>query len=156
MQPSQLSRFSSLTWSSCAELSCWAEGSKRRHSTIVSAGGGCSSGTHQRKKQIPHKNKTTSQQKYNLKKKKKPLGSETLEGYLKYCFGFFDSVVSHKGGKSWVIAFWSLEKCEGKQLAVDRPGLGWKNGNSSSSGLALFLVFLVVVKDVCCLRKMIH
>lgn len=58
---------------------------------------------HTREEESPDNNlQTTSQQKSQFKKKKKKNpGSKTLAVYLKYHFGFFDSVVSHKeGGKS--------------------------------------------------------
>ena len=52
---------------------------------------------HTREEESPDNNlQITSQQKSQLKKNP---GSKTLEMYLKYHFGFFDSVVSHKEEK---------------------------------------------------------
>lgn len=131
VQPSQLTRlFLDL------EKPCWVRGAEQEavEEGTVPVSSGSVFLEHTREEESPDNNlQTTSQQKSQLKKKKNP-GSKTLAVYLKYHFGFFDSVVSHKEGKkSWLIAALCLWKnVKGNSLlsnshhATDTAPLLWQ------------------------------
>lgn len=85
------------------EKPCWVRGAEQEaveEGTVpVSSGSVFLEHTREEERLDNRSLQTASQQKSQLKKKKNNPGSKTLEVYLKYHFGFFDSVVSHKREK---------------------------------------------------------
>lgn len=85
------------------EKPCWVRGAEQEaveEGTVpVSSGSVFLEHTREEERLDNRSLQTASQQKSQLEKKKKNPGSKTLEVYLKYHFGFFDSVVSHKREK---------------------------------------------------------
>lgn len=141
------------------EKPCWVRGAEQEaveEGTVpVSSGSVFLEHTREEERLDNRSLQTASQQKSQLKqnKTKNNPGSKTLEVYLKYHFGFFDSVVSHKEGGKKVNSFLCLWKnVKGNRLLL--------NSHEATDTVPLPGCVLLgvpgVLKDICSFRKMIH